>query len=124
MLCYFANSEKIFGCCNVFRLAKGLTITEIVLVILTLSFSFTGGSIDLRPLGILIHVAYLVTEYIGIHKKNKCLIIFGCVIRVLQQFFVLIFIALLFIPHVFFYNVCQELSQYGILGYESCETFM
>ena len=122
-----ANSQKIFDCCNVYSLAKGLTITEIVWVVGTLILSFTVGSVNVSALGILIPmipIAYLAIEYIGIHKKNKCLIIFGCIIRVLQQFFVLIFITLLFIPHIFFYNVCQELSQYGILGYESCETFM
>ena len=109
-----ANSEKIFGCCNVFSLAKGLTITEIVLVVLTLILGFIGGSIglDFRTLGILIHFAYVVTEYIGIHKKNKCLIIFGCVYRVLEQILVVIFIVYLFINS----DICQ--------GDNDCETFL
>ena len=116
-----ANSEKIFGCCNVFSLAKGLTITEIVLVVLTLILGFiggiaTGGSVDVSPLGILIHVAYLVTEYIGIHKKNKCLIIFGCIYRVLDQIFVVISII-----HVFNSDICQLNAK--IDDYD-CETLM
>ena len=114
-----ANSQKIFGCCNVFSLAKGLTITEIVWVVGTLILSFTVGSVNVSALGILIPmipIAYLAIEYIGIHKKNKCLIIFGCVFRVLQQIFIVIFIVL-----VFMLDDCQNLSNFG---YENCETFM
>ena len=120
-----ADSQKIFGCCNVFSLAKGLTITEIVWVVVTLILGFTVGSVDVSAFGILIPmipIAYLVIECIGIHKKNKCLIIFGCVIRVLQQIFIVIFIALVFMLNVFFYDVCKELSNY--VEYENCETFM
>merc|ERR1712223_339431 len=86
-----ANSQKVFGCCNVFDLAKGLNIAEIFFVVecLVLSFILIGTGfyeIYLIPLGIvnLIVISYLVTELIGIHTKNQCLIIFGCVIRTLK----------------------------------------
>ena len=110
-----ANSQKIFGCCNVFSLAKGLTITEIVWVVGTLILSFTVGSVNVSALGILIPmipIAYLAIEYIGIHKKNKCLIIFGCVFRAIVVISVL--------PsyyYVFSSYVCQ---QHNV----DCETIM
>ena len=78
-----ANSQQIFGCCNVFSLAKGLIIIDIGLVI-GMIWSFIRGRADYSILALLIQIAYLIAEYVGIDLKNKCLIIFGCVIRVLE----------------------------------------
>ena len=111
------NSQKVFGCCNVFSLAKGLTITEIVLVVVIIILGLIGGGgLDLNILVILIQIAYLVTEYIGIHKKNKCLIIFGCVIRVLEQILVIIFIILILLN---IQEIGQDFQEIGVSAEES-----
>ena len=83
-----ANAQNFFGFSNVYDLAKGLTIAEIFAIVGFLFCFILNGRLIYKPtyaLVILIHIAYLVAEYIGIHKKNKCLIIFGCVIRTLEQ---------------------------------------
>ena len=85
-----ANAQKVFGCSNVYDLAKRLTIAEIFSIVGSIFGFILNGILNdrlyvLYALVILIHIAYLVAEYIGIHKKNKCLIIFGCVIRTLEQ---------------------------------------
>ena len=72
---------------------------------------FIGG-IDYSILGYMMQIFYLITEHIGIHKKIKCLIIFSCVIRVLEQLVAVIFIIFVIITYL-----CQELI------YEDCQTF-
>ena len=106
-----ANSQKVLGCCNVFDLAKGLNIAEIFFVVECLVLSFilicTGFyEIYLIPLGIvnLIVISYLVTELIGIHTKNQCLIIFGCVIRTLKT----ISMTILIIHYSYFFQCFNE----------------
>ena len=106
-----ANSQKVLGCCNVFDLAKGLNIAEIFFVVecLVLSFILIGTGfyeIYLIPLGIvnLIVISYLVTELIGIHTKNQCLIIFGCVIRTLKT----ISMTILIIHYSYFFQCFNE----------------
>ena len=105
------NSQKVFGCCNVFDLAKGLNIAEIFFVVecLVLGFILIGTGfyeIYLIPLGIvnLIVISYLVTELIGIHTKNQCLIIFGCVIRTLKT----ISMTILIIRYSYFFQCFNE----------------
>ena len=111
-------TENIVGA-NVFILANGLTITETVLVLATLILVSISGSVDYRAeadysiLVSLIQIAYLVTDYIGIHMKNKCLIIFGCLIRVLVQ--ILVVISIIFVFRIS--DFCQEFE----LGYENCD---
>ena len=110
-----ANSQKCC-CCNVFRLAKGLTITEIVLIIVYVIVVFIGSEIvEYSILAILIQIAYLVTEYIGIHMKNKCLIIFGVVIRLLEQTLLVIFVFVLFL--------FPDCSGFSGKEHQDCETF-
>ena len=93
-------------CCNVFILAKGINISEILWVVGSLILCFINGSLDYSAiLGNLIQILYLITECIGIHKKIKCLIIFGCVIRVLAQL-----VAIIFIIFVFISCFCQDVD--------------
>ena len=72
---------------------------------------FISG-IDYSILGYMMQIFYLITEYIGIHKKIKCLITFSCVIRVLE-----LLVAVIFIIFVFISYFCQESI------YEDCQTF-
>merc|ERR1712018_1025562 len=85
------SSQTVCCGCNVFTLAKIITGIEIGLSLI--SFIATEAShypnyedtdVHLTVFGIcVIYWAYLATEYIGIHKKMRCLIIFNCVIRVI-----------------------------------------
>ena len=114
-----ANSQKCC-CCNVFRLAKGLTITEIVLIIVYVIVVFIGSEIveystPYSILAILTQIAYLVPEYIGIHMKNKCLIIFGVVMRLLEQTLLVIFVFVLFL--------FPDCSGFSDKQHQACETF-
>ena len=96
-------------CCNVFFVLS--LFTEILLAVVTMILCFIGG-IDYSILGYMMQIFYLITEHIGIHKKIKCLIIFSCVIRVLEQLAAVIFIIFVIITYL-----CQELI------YEDCQTF-
>ena len=100
-------------CCNVFILAKSLNITEIMLVLVTITLCFIVGA-NYMILGYMIQIFYLIAEYIGIHKKIKCLIIFSCVIRILEQVLIGTIISIIF---VFISYFCQESI------YEDCQTF-
>ena len=102
-----ANAQNFFGFSNVYDLAKGLTIAEIFAIVGFLFCFILNGRLIYKPtyaLVILIHIACLVTECIGIHKKNKCLIIFGCVIRTLEQ----ILMVFLIINFYIFFNGLLE----------------
>lgn len=90
-----ADSEGFCCCSNIFNFAKVADKVEIVLTTL----SIVGNLINGNPLilVLLIQLAYLVVELIGIHMKNKCLILFGCVIRILETIVVLILIIIIFI---------------------------
>ena len=74
---------------------------------------FIGGT-NYMILGYMIQIFYLIAEYIGIHKKIKCLIIFSCVIRILEQVLIGTIISIIF---VFISYFCQESI------YEDCQTF-
>ena len=100
-------------CCNVFILAKSLNITEILMVLVTMILCFIVGA-NYMILGYMIQIFYLIAEYIGIHKKIKCLIIFSCVIRILEQVLIGTIISIIF---VFISYFCQESI------YEDCQTF-
>ena len=96
---HIMSSQIVCCSCDVFTLAKIITGIEIGLSII----SFIGtearcypnyyydndgyiitAEILLTIWGVfVIYWAYLATEYIGIHKKMRCLIIFNCVIRVI-----------------------------------------
>ena len=97
-----ADSQTVC-CCNIFRAAKGLTIAEIVLIFLGIIISFFDSAIGLGIFWTLLQLAYLAVEYYGIHKENKCLILFGCVIRILET----ISIAILIIP-IFVVPICPN----------------
>ena len=96
-------------CYNVFFLLS--LFTEILLAAVTMILCFISG-IDYSILGYMMQIFYLITEYIGIHKKIKCLITFSCVIRVLE-----LLVAVIFIIFVFISYFCQESI------YEDCQTF-
>ena len=105
-----SSGGDLYQCCyNIFFLLS--LFTEILLAIVTIILCFNGG-IDLSILGYMMHIFYLITEYIGICKKTKCHIIFSCVIRVLEQLVAVIFIIFVIISYL-----CQELI------YEDCQTF-
>ena len=75
-----------------------MPLADKVEIVLT-TLSIVGNLINGNPLilVLLIQLAYLVVELIGIHMKNKCLILFGCVIRILETIVVLILIIIIFI---------------------------
>ena len=97
-----ADSQTIrgsSGTCNVFCTTKGLIIAEVVLLFLFLAnyLFFFGpgpgpglgpGPMSGLPLWICILLAALivepVVEYIGINKRSKYLILFGCIVRVVN----------------------------------------
>ena len=92
-----ADSQSLCCCNDIFCAAKGLTITEIVLILFGVILGFYTGSIVWYDIfWILLQLAYLAVEYYGIHKKNKCLILFSCVIRILLTISVVIVIIELF----------------------------
>ena len=90
-----ADSEGFCCCSNIFNFAKVADKVEIVLTTLSIVGNLINGNVLI--LGLLIQLAYLVVELIGIHMKNKCLILFGCVIRILETIVVLILIIIIFI---------------------------
>ena len=85
------SSQTVCCGCNIFKMAKIITGIEIGLsFILFLIFGYLLAisnsatfyiAITLGPF--VIYWAYLATEFIGIHKKIRGLIIFSCVIRVI-----------------------------------------
>ena len=83
-----ADSEGFCCCSNIFHFAKVADIVEIVLTTLSIVVNIINGNVLI--LGMLILLPYLVVEFFGIHKKNKCLILFGCVIRILETTLVVI----------------------------------
>ena len=84
--------QTVCCCCNVFRAAKGLTLIEFVLILLGVILSFFNSSIGLGIFWTLLQLVYLAVEYYGIHKEHKCLILFGCIIRILQMIIIAILI--------------------------------
>ena len=85
-------------CCNTFRAAKGLTIAEIVLIFLGVIFGF-GSGLGRGICWTLLQLAYLAVEFYGIHKENKFLILFGCIIRILGTIsFAIVFIVFIAVP--------------------------
>merc|ERR1711993_86128 len=92
-----ADSQSLCCCNDIFCAAKGLTIAEIVLILFGVILGFYTGSIVWYDIfWILLQLAYLAVEYYGIHKKNKCLILFSCVIRILLTISAVIVIIELF----------------------------
>ena len=95
------SSQTICCGCNIYKMAKIITGIEITLCfILSIPFLFqrligiqfhTDSLVEMGilwkyylSLGIyVIYWAYIATEFIGIHKKVRSLIIFSCVIRVI-----------------------------------------
>ena len=103
--------QTVCCCCNVFRAAKGLTLTEFVFILLGVILTFINSSIGLGILWPLLQLVYLAVEYYGIHKADKFLILFGCIIRVLQTIIIAILIIAFFaIP------ICPDM-----LGSQNCE---
>ena len=97
--------------CNIFCAAKGLTMAEIVLILFGVILGFFTGSIGYDIFWILLQLAYLAVEYYGIHKADKFLILFGCIIRVLQTIIIAILIIAFFaIP------ICPDM-----LGTQNCD---
>ena len=99
-------------CCNTFRAAKGLTIAEIVLIFLGVIFGF-GSGLGRGICWTLLQLAYLAVEFYGIHKENKFLILFGCVIRILETIslviLIIVFFAVPMCPNMLGRNACDEL---------------
>ena len=103
--------QTVCCCCNVFRAAKGLTLTEFVFILLGVILTFINSSIGLGILWPLLQLVYLAVEYYGIHKADKFLILFGCIVRVLQTIIIAILIIAFFaIP------ICPDM-----LGTQNCE---
>ena len=101
------DSQKFLCCSDIFRAAKVLTIAENIfnivsgsLINLMIIFFFPLNAallvvvyrnlICLMIVFSLAFMAYLAVEFYGIHKKNKYLILFGCVIRILETISVVI----------------------------------
>ena len=105
--------QTVCCCCNVFRAAKGLTLTEFVFILLGVILSFFNSSIGLGILWTLLQLVYLAVEYYGIHKEDKCLILFGCIIRVLQTIIaailIIVFLAIPICPDILGKQDCDEL---------------
>ena len=98
---FIMSSQTICCGCNIYKMAKIITGIEITLCfILSIPFLFQRligiqfHTDTLVEMGILwkyylslgiyvIYWAYIATEFIGIHKKVRSLIIFSCVIRVI-----------------------------------------
>ena len=123
--CNTLESQTIC-CCNIFRAAKGLTIAEIVLIFSLIGFGF-GRGLGSGICWTLLQLAYLAVEFYGIHKKNKFLILFGCVIRILETISVVILIivfnAVPICPNMFGRNACDEHSQSGVTYYQVNSAF-
>ena len=98
---FIMSSQTICCGCNIYKMAKIITGIEITLCFI-LSIPFlskalvgitfhTDALVEMEILwkhylflGIyVIYWAYIATEFIGIHKKVRSLIIFSCVIRVI-----------------------------------------
>ncbi len=67
-------------------------MAEIVLILLGVISEFLSSNIRYEIFWALLQLAYLAVEYYGIHKENKCIILFGCVIRILDTISVAIVI--------------------------------
>ena len=89
-----ADSEKVCCCNNIFIAAKRFDIAEFVSTISIIVYLFNNVSEEF--LGLSIHLAFLVVEFYGIHKKNECLILFGCVFRILETICLVIWIIIVF----------------------------
>ena len=99
------SSQKVCCGCNVFTLAKIITGIEFGLSLITLIgiiASFASEypvEVLLAVFGVfVIHWAYLVMEYIVIHKKICGLIIFNCAIRVILNLLLGLVIINMLIP--------------------------
>ena len=84
------SSQTVCCGCNVFKMAKSITGIEIgfsfILFAILGSFlaDFTiNDNIAIILGSFVIYWSYLATEFIGIHKRVRGLIIFSCVIRVI-----------------------------------------
>ena len=103
--------QTVCCCCNVFRAAKGLNLTEFVFILLGVILTFINSSIGLGIFWTLLQLVYLAVEYYGIHKEHKCLILFGCIIRILQMIIIaILIIVFLVVP------ICPDM-----LGKEYCD---
>ena len=106
------GDSQTVRCCNTFRAAKGLTIAEIVLIFLGVIFGF-GSGLGRGICWTLLQLAYLAVEFYGIHKENKFLILFGCVIRILETLslviLIIVFFAVPICPNMLGRNACDEL---------------
>ena len=104
--------SKICGC-NVFSLAIGLIITEIVLILLGVIYPLSLGTSKAGY--VFFSLVYLSVELYGIVKKNEALIIFGIVIRVLVTVTIFCaYIALFVIP------ICGTGDQ-GLFELDDCK---
>ena len=85
-----APSKKVCGSCNIFTLARILTILEFIMSILLFAFIHgakfsTFGEITwLECVCDTMNMICLGLEYVGIHKKNFGLIIFSCLYRCVE----------------------------------------
>ena len=85
------SSQTVCCSCNIIKLAKMITVIEIGLsLIIFLILGYFGIVVMSHSMimGIIIgsfviYWTYLATEFTGIHKKVRGLIIFSCVIRVI-----------------------------------------
>ena len=85
-----ADSEKVCCCNNIFIAAKQFDIAEFVSTISIIVYLFNNVSEEF--LGLSIHLAFLLVEFYGIHKKNKSIILFAGVFRILETIVGLILI--------------------------------
>ena len=106
------GDSQTLCCCNIFRAAKGITIAEIVLIILEVIYGFVSG-LGSGICWVLLKLGYLAVEFYGIHKENKFLILFGCVIRILETIIlvilIIVFYAVPICPNMLGRNACDEL---------------
>ena len=89
------SSQTVCCSCNIIKLAKMITVIEIGLsLIIFLILGYFGIVVMSHSMNIylgitigsfVIYWTYLATEFTGIHKKVRGLIIFSCVIRVISS---------------------------------------
>ena len=97
------SSSKTICCgCNVYILAKILTFLEFLCLVVFVIIMYDKIAITLLLAICFSWIAYLSTEYAGIHMKKTGLIIFGCIFRICMS---LVYgIAIVF---VYLYTICH-----------------
>ena len=90
--------------CSKYKLVLGLTFIELICVLLAMSGFFVlvtksdnnyAGYL-VWAMALLALVAYLILEITGICTKEKCLVVFDCIVRVLKTIGDVILITLFF----------------------------